>query len=415
MIATLARAGRLLAAHWPALAAWYLFGVLGNYLGIQAAGFVGAYSSVGGFAILSLAVLAPLIGFVAMFLVLRSGMPSLQALAPLPEDRAARLRQFRDALLAGILPFFAVYAAWGYLRDDVSAYLIRALAQQDAERWQAVIDGTDFAADLPGDIGFTPLTIAVLVLAFLGRWALKRYKKKLPNWTSLLAVYLEAVWVLIAVQLITQALGWLSGWVETRQAMVWLADVRETVTAGFAPLAFLWEGTEWLLGEAGGVILRPLAWLTIAGVLYGQAVAAQTPSLSGDVVERARGRYGRIPKRVRRRLDDVWQEATGRFRPIGRALVLMWRAGPVLIGGYVLLYALLMAAEGWGRIGLTRLIGPHELGAFWLVADTVILLLVPLVIEPVRIALVASAYDDVVGKLTPAEAAKTTPSEAEPI
>jgi hypothetical protein len=406
VIALVARVGRLLAAHWPALLAWYLFGVLGNYLAIQVAGFVGAYSSVAGFALLSLAVLTPLIGFVAMFLTLRDGMPQLSALAPLPEDAATRRRQFIDALLGGILPFFAVYAAWGYLRDDVSAYLLRALQQQDYERWRALADGVTYdVSELPGSIGFTPAALAVLVGAYAGRWALKRYRARLPRWSSFLAVYLEAVWVLIAVQLISQALGVVQGWVDSRQAMVWLTELRAGVGSLFVPLAWIWDGVEWFLGEAGGLILQPLAWLTIAGVIFGQAVAAQAPRLGGAAVDRVRARYGTVPERLRRRMGDIWAELTGRFRPIGRAIVLMWRSGPLLIGGYVLLYTLVQAAEGWGRVGLTRIIGPHDIATFWQVADVVILLLVPLIIEPVRIALVAGSYDATIGELKKADAA----------
>lgn len=406
MIALASRTARLLAAHWPALLAWYLFGVLGNYVAVIAAGFVGAYSSVAGYAILALAVLTPLIGFVAMFLTLRDGMPQLNALAPLPEDAATRRRQFTDALLGGILPFFAVYAAWGYLRDDVAAYLQRALQQQTYERVRAHAEGRTYdIAELPGDIGFSAAAVAVLIVAFAGRWALKRYRTRLPRWTSFIAVYLEAVWVLIALQLISQGLGAVTGWVDSRQAMVWLADLRAGVSSFFAPLGWIWDGVEWFLGEVGGLILQPLAWLTIAGVIFGQAVAAQAPRLGGSRFERLRARYGTVSKRVRRRLADVWGDLTGRFTPITRTLVLMWRSGPLLIGGYVLLYTGVQALEGWFRIGLTRVIGPHDFAAFWQVADVVILLLVPLVIEPIRIALVAGSYDATIGELRKADAA----------
>src|SRR3546814_13520776 len=66
--------GRLLAAHWPALMAWFLVGILGRYLAIEFAGFVGASTAIGGFLLLPLASLARLISFVAIFLVLRDGI-----------------------------------------------------------------------------------------------------------------------------------------------------------------------------------------------------------------------------------------------------------------------------------------------------------------------------------------------------
>lgn len=397
--------GRLLAAHWPALLAWFLAGVLARYLVIEVAGFVGAYSAVGGLLLMPLAILARLVSFVAMFLVLRDGMARLGALAPLPPSVADRRRAFVDALLAGVLPFFAFYAAWGYLRADMAAYSARALEVQSEVNAASQLLGGEAVIRGAGTIdqlGFEPVTIALIVVAFAGRWAWKRYRERLPRLLSLVAVYLEAIWVFLTVMLLSEATGWITGWIGSRQAMVWLADLRAWTAEQLLPIAWLWEGVEWLLGELGGVILLPIAWLTIAGVVYGQAVAAEAPQLSGGVLDRARRGWGALPSGVRRRLADVWGELVSRFRPIGRAFVLMWRAGPVLIGGYILLATMLVAGERLLEYGITRAIGPHDLVEFWFVADTAILLVVPLVMEPVRIAIVASAYDAVIGRLAPA-------------
>ncbi len=92
------------------------------------------------------------------------------------------------------------------------------------------------------------------------------------------------------------------------------------------------DGVEWLLGEVGGIVLLPIAWLTIAGVIYGQAVAPQSAQLGGAVYTRARARLDTLPGRLRARLKDIWSDLIARFQPIGRAILLMWRAGPVLIG-----------------------------------------------------------------------------------
>jgi hypothetical protein len=195
--------------------------------------------------------------------------------------------------------------------------------------------------------------------------------------------------------------------------MVWLDDFRATVSSAFAPLAWVWEGIEWFIGEAGGIILLPLAWLTIAGVVYGQAVAPEpvpADSLGGEVGARLRSRYRAIPGRLRARLGDIWADLVSRFTPIGDAIVLMWRAGPVLIGGFVLLYTVLLAVQGWAEWGLLRLVGPHDLDKFWLVFDQVIFLVVPVLIEPIRIALVAGGYDAVIGRLVSRRAAAAAPS-----
>ena len=409
--------GRLLLAHWPALVAWFLAGQLAGYLLLEGAGFVAAYAPTAGLLLVPLGILAQLISFVAMFLVLRDGLPELQRLSPRPTDARERRREFLDALLGGILPFFAVYAAWGYLRNDMSAYAARALEVRSGIGWTELAEKVE-RGDLspseavagPDYTGFAlePLTIVILVLAFAARWALKRSSERVPRWMNVVSVYLEAVWVFLTVSVIADLLGQLGGWVDSRQAIAWLADARQWLAEHLLAITWVWEAIEWFLGELGGVVLLPIAWLTIAGVLYGQAVAAAAPQLSSPTVQAARGRWARLPGGVRRRLADLWDEFAGRFRPIGRVLVLMWRAGPLLIGGYILLYTVVLALQQLLRLGLTRALGPNEFYSFWLVADAVILLIVPLVIEPLRIAFIGGAYDAVLGRLRSADASALT-------
>jgi hypothetical protein len=411
VLAVIQVAGRLLWRHWPALLAWYLAALLARYVLIEVAGFVGAYSAVAGSLLLPLAILARLIALVAMFLVLRDGMRQLNSIAPRTTEPRARRREFLDALMTGILPFFAFYAAWGYLREDAVAYASRVLEVDSGLRWQQaleqIVGEEGSVAELAGDgqvgeLTITPITIAIVVAAFVLRWLWKRHREGLPRWTGGVAAYLEALWVYYTVTVIGLALGMVTSWVGSRQAMVWLADFREAITAGFAPLAWIWEGIEWFLGEAGGIILLPVAWLTIAGVIYGRAVApgsVSVESIGGEAVARVRSRYRSLPGRVRSRLADIWSDLISRFTPIWNALVLMWRSGPVLIGGFVLLYTVLLAMEGLLESGVTRMVGPHGIDEFWLVWDQLIFLIVPLLIEPVRIALIAGGYDAVIGRL----------------
>ena len=215
-----------------------------------------------------------------------------------------------------------------------------------------------------------------------------------------MGVYLEAVWVFLTIYLIAGVFTSLRAWVDGRVAMVWLADARAWLGQFAAPLAWIWDAIEWLLGEVGGLVLQPLAWLTIAGVIYGRTIAERrlaVPDLQRT--RAARQRYERLPARLRRRLADLWQEITGRFRPVGRAILTIWHAGAIPMGIFVLAYTVVMALQGWLRWGLTALIGPHDLLAFWTVFDALVVLAVVAVIEPLRIALVAAAYDHAAARL----------------
>lgn len=405
MIAVLARTARLLGAHWPALIAWFLGGTLAHFLVLKLASLVGARSAVGGILLLPVAALALLVGYVAMLLVLRGGMPALSALAPLPDASAARRRAFADGILGGILPFVAFYTAWGFMREDVAAYINGAFEWQFFWGLDAAVSGAEYnTSGTIDDLGFDPLTISLLVGAFVLRWAHQRYRSRLPRWTVVPAVYLEALWVYLAAYLVKDLIGMVDGWVQSRQAIVWLDEFRDGLVGVFAPIGYVWDGIGWVLGEAGGLILLPIAWLTIAGVVYGQAVRAQAPRLSGARVQRVRTHYGRIPQRVRRRIGDLAEPVVGRFRPIGRAVVLMWRAGPLLIGGYVLLFTVVEFAEQWLLVGAGRAIGPHDLITFWIPVSGAVVIVVSLIVEPVRMALVAATYDRTIAELTAAAA-----------
>ncbi|MFJ6653376.1 hypothetical protein ACIQLJ_11325 [Microbacterium sp. NPDC091313] len=400
MRAVLGLSGRLLVAQWPALVAWFLAGTLGRYIGIQVAGYVGGYSALGGLAILPLAILAKCVSVVAMFLVLRSGMARLGVIAPPPTDARARRLAFRDALLSAILPFFAVYAALGFLRDDVAAYLSRALEVKTGRGLEAIFTGVE--VDTSGAVDqlrLEPWTIAVIVLAFAGRWAWKRWQARLPRGSAVAAAYLEALWVFLAAYGVGEFLGGVTAWVQSRQAYAWLGQVRGWIGDLFAPLGWAWDAVGWAIGEVGAIVLVPLAWLTIAGVVYGQAVEPEGVRVHGRLVETARTRLGRVPQRLRRRAADIGADVGARFRPIWRAIVLMWRGGPLLIAGYVLLYSLLILGERWLGFGITRAVGPHDLQTFWQAFAVPLLLIVPLVVETLRTVLVAGAYDATIGAL----------------
>lgn len=391
---------RLLVRHWPALVAWYLAGVLGRYVGLEVAGYVGGYTALGGILILPLAILAKLISLVAMFLVLRDGMVRLGAIAPPPEGSIGRRRAFRDAMLSSTLPFMAVYAALGFLGQDFAAYVDTAIQVKLGRGLTGVISGT--TVDTTGTVAtltWEPWTIAVVVAAFLGRWAWGRWNSRLPKGTGLAATYLEGLWVFLTVLFVSGAFAHVSAWVQSRRAIEWLGQLRESVGAWFAPLGWVWDGIVLVIGEAAGLIAVPLAWLTVAGVVYGQVVAPQGVQWRGELVQRARERYGTLPQRLRRRLGDIGSGMGARFQPVWRAVVLMWRGGPILIGGYVLAYAVIQLLEPLLSVGVTRVLGPHDVHDFWRAAGGLLLGIPSLIIEPVRTSLIAAAYDSTVGAL----------------
>lgn len=391
---------RLVVARWPALLSWYLLGYLAHYLILTFAAFIGSVSAVAAFLILPLAVLARLMSFVFMFLSLRGGMASLQAARLEANIRAVhagarhapapRFAQFWDILTVSILPLVAFYAAWGYLTGDLNDYAAQALRQS----WGPI--DPIFGRGLT--VGLNWLTIGITVTAFVGRTALKRAAAKLPSWTRMAAAYLETVWVFLAAVVVSQVVGEIGRWISTRRIVAWWDSMRGILTDAFAPLAFVWDGIDWLVSETAAIVLLPLAWLTIAGVVYGRAIAAQkltipdAPGHVGALYDKARTRIGGLPRWVRTRGAELVAEFVGRFRPLTASIVLIWRAGAIPLGLFVLSYSALEAGGAWLASAVIDAIGPHSI-QFWFAMSPLLVFLVALAVEPLRIALIAAAYD----------------------
>jgi hypothetical protein len=384
---------RLVVARWPQLLAWYLAGWLARYLLIELASFFGAFSALAGLLVLPLAILARLGSFIAMFLVLRRAMPAFTDFRArgdvAVDDTAAASPRARvtELLLVSIAPFFAFYAAWKLMEEDTAQYAASALAKIN------FFEDSPEAAVL--NLGLNPLTIAVIVVAFTGRFLLKRYANTLPKWTNLVSVYLESVWVYLSLYLIVRYSQILQTWIDTRAATHLLTDFRATVTGFFAPLGAFWGGVEWTIGAAGGLVLLPLAWLTLAGIVYGRALVQ--PKLGITVTNRyyssVRGRVGALPAGVLHRAKDIGSDFFGRWTPLAHAVVLIWRAGVLPMGMFVLAYVILQAANGWLLFAGVRVIGPHDLEAWWMNFDDMLAFVVDVLLEPLRICLIAAAYD----------------------
>lgn len=338
---------RLYAGRWPALVAFFLAGWIANYLLIRFAGFVANIDPLYGQLVLPLAVLVRVASYVAMFLVLRPG------------------RSFVGALGTSILPFFVVFATWGMIHDDWVAFSLAQLEQRK-------FDGTDPELF----IGVTPVTIGVVVAAFVLRFLIKRWGTRLPKWVNFITAYLEAVWIFIAVDIISQLFAFLPAWVESRRVVVWGSEIIEAAKEAFAPLRFVTDAVFWLIDQAATLVGLPLAWLTLAGIVY--AVAT---------VQKPKQAVGFWHKRI----NEVGTDFAGRWVPIANSARLIWRAGAITMALFVLAYAILDTSTLWLHFGFDRLLGPHEL-SWWFASDAPLSLVIDLLVEPLRISLIASAW-----------------------
>lgn len=403
---------RILGACWPRLLALYLAGTVAHHLLISLSAFVGSSVGLAAYFLLPLAILAKLIAYIGMFLVMRSEMRTLAEVEALAEagagvstssanetHGAAKTVVFWDVVTASILPFIAFYAAWGFLGEDTNRYASEVLAQS----WGPAdpIFGRGSA------LGINAVTLGATLFAYLARFALKRWETRLHRWTRVLAAYFEMVWLFLAAYVLTQLVSVATGWIGSRALVVWWEQLMAGIGIRIPVLDAVWNGLNWLIAEIGALTFLPLAWLAIAGVVYGRTIAAQKLSvdaLAGHDARAARAltafraRTGTVPQWWRDRGVDIRNNVIGRFKPITASLLLIWRAGALALGVYVLCFTLLDAGVAWLSVGVNQLLGPHSID-FWFALSPTLVYLAALVFEPARFALIAAAYDHSLGAI----------------
>lgn len=367
--------GRILSRHWPALIAWYLAGEAAHRLLIQLAGTVGGQTTVGGLLLLPLAVAARLFAYVAMYLTVRPSLPNAQ------DDDTRDLRGFFGAVFAAILPFFAFYTAWGLLDADYRAFFRIAanIALREAGYDDALL------GDRGGLLSVGLLPVVVLLAALGVRIALSVFRERLPSWTLALTVYAEVLWTFMLFMLLSQGLDDALAWWSTRAGSEWFTGIGDWFAGQVAPVAVLWELLNGIVEILAEAVFVPAAWLVVAGVIYGTTFTAGLPRLFREGLP-LRGPLRMVTRGVSDRLEGLFA-----------AFSVIWRGGPIIFGSAVLAYTLWALMNRLLTRGAYLLVGPHE-ADFWAAFQPLILVAVAVIMEPLRVAIVAVSYEAVIAR-----------------
>jgi hypothetical protein len=359
------------AATWPTLLAWFLGGWLVRSLLVHLAGHLGAQEALWGLLVLPLAVLARLVSYVAIFLVVRDAVAPAVDATPAPRRRLGRLS---ESVTDAIVPFFLIYAAWAIVDEDVLAY------------GRSAADQLDFDTIGPGEgpltVSIGVLSVSLVAVAFALRLVLRWAEGWAPRWTAPLSVYLEALWVLVAVLVLRSALAGVPAWLAERRLIAWTLDQVARVEPLRAALGPAWS----LLTD---VVLLPLAWLALAAVVFAHVVTHELPD-DPRAVARLRARVGAMPSRWQRTVGWASEGFLERWEPVRRVAGLAWRAGPLPVAAYVAAFAVVTALGPWLALALPRLLGPHE-ASWWSGTAATLDLVVDAVVVPLQLALVAGA------------------------
>ncbi|SDD33731.1 hypothetical protein SAMN04488581_2065 [Mycolicibacterium neoaurum] len=397
--------------YFPQLVACYLVGYLGRVGAIEWAAWAGYDNYVWASLIMPLAGMARLGSYVAMFLVIRPGIPALAGLARRPA------RQI-DIFATIIVPFFAIYLAWQMFREDWLSFEYRAMEY----RAGAAMMSPDSSPTLhPSMLPVGSVTLVIIGLALVARFALGRLKDRTPTWLLPVQVYLDTLWVFLALTYsASQGLTLLinpSAWIAERRIIVWFNDTRESLFSHVQFLQKMWDAVMWAISTVFGGAAVPLIWLAVACIVYGATAKAdwraEAARIGGARVDRWMRRaetrrtqlstgWKRVPGKVRTEVRNQLTGQIGKFKPITDSAHVIAAGGLLALSIYVLGYlglawldmagSFYRAQLGPGYLfrGMAWLIGPHDIG-FWFATWDVMALISHSIIEPLRICLVACA------------------------
>lgn len=395
--------------YWPQLAACYLLGMLGRRGAIELAAWAGHDNDVWASLIMPLAGLARLGSYVAMFFVLRSAIP---VLAALPRRSARGI----DVFSTVIVPFFAIYLAWKLFAEDWIAFQARALEYRidDAVATPGVTELH------PETLPVSALTWALIFAALALRYALSRFKDSLPAWMITVRVYVDALWVFLGVSFAaSKDLTFFinpTGWLAERRIVVWFNETRADLFSHLRPLELLWDTAAWAVSTVFGGATIPLLWLAVGAIIYGvtmpedwRGAARRVAGRRADRVfevaaareHQVRARWSRLPDVHRSEARDWVLSRLGNYRTIVDSARLILHGGVLALSLYVLGYLGLAWLDMAGSFyrpevragylfrGVAWAVGPHAM-SFWDWAQPALVFVSHLIIEPLRVCLIAS-------------------------
>lgn len=261
---------------------------------------------------------------------------------------------------AVILPFFAYYAAWGFLGDTVREYSRLALARvQFGEKLEIF--------ELLQSRGL----IASIIACWIVRWFAKHMNRraKSPYWRFLI-VAADASWIFIGLFALSiwknEFIAWISAGAIFDQVSMGLRHLVPGMAAfaaeDFIPVEFhqptFWEQAQNLFFYA----LLPLIWLVMAAIINGYDLSA--------AVAVAPARPARATT-WRRWLGDFMAHFLGdyrtRYRPVWACLRMILGTGIATLLSFMIAYRLLSWLGAWLWFWMTRTLDVPNLDAWQVV------------------------------------------------
>ena len=395
---------RLIWRHWPVLFAFYLAGATLRELAMRGAVKAASVHATAGVALL---VLAPLATLSAIVLMLRAVRPSLPALDTAQAENSTQKSRWGplDTLASALVPFLAVYASYGYLRDDQSQYAYRV--------WESTLG---LQVNIEDRLPFNPTTsLLILVLvAFALRFIVPVMRRlgRVGAWAlfGLVGAWAEATWLVPAVAYYQAQYQKTTAWLGDRRVVAWVVDAWDRLADALGPFGAALHGTVgWILDQLdsfGAVIVLPVAWLVTGAVVYGRSIMSDPPTAE-ELYERA-ARTSSAPRAVLLLRAKVSSNLRNRFGPLLQGFGVLFRAGVVPMLLFCLAFVVADGLGDWLWQVERVVIGPQDLATVWVSLDRPLALFNDGIRTVLIVCLLAAAIERVV-RARPAAVHETTP------
>lgn len=398
-----ALATRLFARFWPQLMLIAALGLIARAFLLEAAVSVGLKAPLGGMVVLSLVVLVKLLVVIGMFATLTPGLPALAALrgtapaaaAPVPKGPATN--QLLLITAAAILPFFAYYAAWGFLADTVREYSRLALDRVAfGERVQIF------------ELLRSRSLIAVIAVCWLVRWFAKRANSRAPSsWLRFVIVAADASWIFIGLYALDKWKDDLIAWIgagavlEGLEASLagFVQEARAAAAASDVPVEFRKPDVFTVLQGLFFYALLPLIWLVLTAIIYGYDLSAKPAALPSP------SRATTLRKWFHDFLAHFLGGYRSRYRPVWTCLGRLLGAGLGALLAFIVLYRAMGWLTAWAWYGTTHFLGPYAFETWQRIGNILSVLVGSpveldggILFDPIRIVLLAAMLEFAVSR-----------------
>jgi hypothetical protein len=360
-----------------------------------------------GFGVLSLGVLITLAAYIAM---LNTAGRALGADADAVQSPTLdeRERNMVDAIAHTLLPFLIFYSAWGLFRADLSSF-----QRLSNELHPGInLDSINLLLDL---FNVNVLLVVVTAVIFAVKVVCERlYKARGNRILGVANSTFECMWMFFGIISLGNWIGDGTDWLFSRVVWVDSMGLFDQVPL-IRDLKRSLEVLAPYLPDVKDGLVQPLVWLAMAAVVYSSSMTEDAKVIEGTRVEaRVSGLWQRLPGPVQAAVEFFSRGFRDKYIPLVNGFRLVLSGGALFYLTFCLVYVALEALASVGFIGLTKLVGPHEV-LWWQMWEGAVSFPVNLVHEVLRICLLAVAFDLALRRASTRPVPKPTPPMPVPV